>query len=233
VCVGTSLIASWCVFPDTSQAAVASAERAYLARICDQAAATAAHDSGVPLDVLRAITRTETGRARDGRLEPWPWTVNMEGKGVWFDDLDAARAYVFRHFKRGARSFDVGCFQINYRWHQQHFQSIDDMFDPEQNAAYAARFLAELYAEFGDWSRAAAAYHSRTPKFADRYRNRFDRIRAALDPLHDPPAPTRPRARFTDPQPLFSTGQARLGSLVPVAPAAGAAGSLAFFAKGQ
>ena len=54
------------------------------------------------------------------------------------------------------------------------------MFDPDANAAYAARFLSELYAEFGDWSRAAGAYHSRTPKFANRYRGRFDRIRARL-----------------------------------------------------
>jgi soluble lytic murein transglycosylase-like protein len=69
---------------------------------------------------------------------------------------------------RGARSYDVGCFQINYRWHGQHFASLDQMFDPDANAAYAARFLSELYAEFGDWSRAAGAYHSRTPVLSPR-----------------------------------------------------------------
>lgn len=151
-----------------------------LPQICDRAAARAAERSGVPLSVLRAISLTETGRTRNGSFRPWPWTVNMEGKGVWFDTLEEARAYVARHHARGARSYDVGCFQINYRWHGQHFASPEAMFDPDANAAYAARFLGELYAEFGDWSRAAGAYHSRTPKYANRYRGRFERIHARL-----------------------------------------------------
>ncbi|MDH3263634.1 MAG: transglycosylase SLT domain-containing protein, partial [Paracoccaceae bacterium] len=141
----------------------------------------AARESGVPLSVLRAISLTETGRQRDGAFKPWPWTVNMEGAGIWFDSEDEARAYVFRHHQRGARSYDVGCFQLNYRWHGQHFASIEEMFDPLANARYAARFLSDLHAETGDWSRAAGAYHSRTREYADRYRTRFDRIRARLD----------------------------------------------------
>jgi hypothetical protein len=104
----------------------------------------------------------------------------MEGKGKWFDTEDAARAYVFQHFKRGARSFDVGCFQINYKWHGAAFQSIDQMFDPIENARYAATFLKELYNESGDWSVAAGAYHSRTPEYAQRYKTRFDRIRQKI-----------------------------------------------------
>ena len=104
----------------------------------------------------------------------------MEGKGHWFDTEDAARAYVFQNFKRGARSFDVGCFQINYKWHGAAFQSIDQMFDPLENARYAATFLKELYDESGDWSAAAGAYHSRTPEYAQRYKARFDRIRQKM-----------------------------------------------------
>jgi hypothetical protein len=167
--------------------AVASTDR--LAQLCDHAAQSASRETGVPLAVLRAITRTETGRGRGGKLDPWPWTVNMEGKGVWFDTEDAARAYVFRHFKRGARSFDVGCFQINYKWHGAAFASVEEMFDPAKNARYAAEFLKTLFAEFGDWTEAAGAYHSRTPEFADRYKARFERLRAALDPV--PPGPVR------------------------------------------
>lgn len=151
-----------------------------LPMICERAALRASQQSGVPLSVLRAIALTETGRTKNGSFRPWPWTVNMEGKGVWFDTVEEARAYVARHHGRGARSYDVGCFQINYRWHGQHFASPEAMFDPDANAAYAARFLGELYAEFGDWSRAAGAYHSRTPQYANRYRARFDRIRARL-----------------------------------------------------
>jgi len=195
--------------------------------VCDHVAQIASQKTGVPFSVLQAITRTETGRKKNGRFSPWPWTVNMEGKGVWFDTLDDARAYVFRNFKRGARSFDVGCFQINYKWHHKGFSSIDEMFEPEANAIYAAEFLKELYAEHGNWTDAAGAYHSRTPKHANRYKAIFARHRSKA-----PDAPVLAVAGFSAGntpakrlrvnnfpllQPGISTAAGtRLGSLVPI-----------------
>ncbi|MEZ5684477.1 MAG: transglycosylase SLT domain-containing protein [Paracoccaceae bacterium] len=102
----------------------------------------------------------------------------MEGKGFWFDSLDEARSFVFKEYKRGARSFDVGCFQINYKWHGHAFTSIEAMFDPLENGLYAAKFLKELYLETGSWKAAAGAYHSRTKKYADRYSARFEKFRS-------------------------------------------------------
>lgn len=197
------------------------------ALLCDRAARTAATESGVPPAVMRAIARTETGRQRDGRLQPWPWTVNMEGTGRWFASRRAARAFAMRHFDRGARSFDIGCFQINYKWHGRAFASIDAMFDPLENARYAAAFLKRLHAETGSWPDAAGAYHSRTPALARRYRTRFERIRRRL--AGRPPAAVPPPGAGR--QPLFSPQGARplvgsagrpalLGSLVPQTAAA-------------
>jgi hypothetical protein len=162
------------------QAAGATAVQADPAQICERVAAFAARESGVPYAVLLAVSLTETGRRAQGAFRPWPWTVNMEGEGHWFQSDDAARAYVFREFKRGARSFDVGCFQINYKWHGAAFASLDQMFDPVVNARYAARLLGDLYRETGSWGAAAGAYHSRTPEHAGRYQARFERILAGL-----------------------------------------------------
>ena len=200
-------------------------------QVCDQVAQRAAQKTGVPLSVLQAITRTETGRKKDGIFGPWPWTVNMEGKGVWFDTLDEARAYVFRHFKRGARSFDVGCFQINYKWHHQAFSSIDEMFDPMANATYAAEFLKDLYAEHGSWTDAAGAYHSRTPKYANRYKAIFEKHRnKAPGPTQLVVAPVfvpEQTAVRVNTFPLLQQGGGkRLGSLVPISDQAAAAGFL-------
>ena len=194
------------------------------ALLCDRAAERAARAHDVPLAVLRAITRTETGRVHAGRMEPWPWTVNMEGKGRWFEDADAARAYVYQAFRRGARSFDVGCFQINYKWHGALFRSIAHMFDPEANASYAARFLKTLHDETGDWSVAAGHFHSRTPELAGRYRARFERIRRALPDAGGTPdgqalrsarLPVAPRENS---YPLLGAAQGKggLASLVPL-----------------
>ena len=212
-----------------------AATAADLPVICEQAAEQAARQMGVPVSVLKAISLTETGRTRDGEMRPWPWTVNMEGAGHWFETEDAARSFVYGHFKRGARSFDVGCFQINYKWHGENFASIDQMFDPLANALYAARFLRSLHAETGNWSAAAGAYHSRTPEFADKYAARFDRFRAGLrheDPGGVPEIPDIVLAaagpfRLPGPRvnrfPLLQAGSgAGLGSLVPVGNGAGA-----------
>lgn len=206
--------------------------------ICDLVAGEASRRTGVPLSVLRAISLSETGRKRDGAFRPWPWTVNLEGEGHWFDSADEARAYVDREFARGARSFDVGCFQINYKWHGQAFRSLDELFDPLANALYAARFLQALHAEHGDWGRAAGAYHSRTPEFANRYQARFERLHDALaNPEADaiPVIPdivaaangdvSRPLAAVMriNRYPLLQTGAATgLGSLVPLGNGGGA-----------
>lgn len=174
-----------CIFTCLSEQVSAATERATTAAICDAAALRAAHATGVPIDVLRAISLTETGRNGESGFLPWPWTVNMEGVGKWFDDLQTAKKYVDQNFERGARSFDIGCFQINYRWHGQAFSSIEEMFEPDANARYAAEFLQRLHSELGDWTKAAGAYHSRTPKYANKYKARFTRIRARLSDLPD------------------------------------------------
>lgn len=201
-------------------------------QICDQVARIAAQKTGVPLSVLQAITRTETGRKTDGSFGPWPWTVNMEGKGVWFDTLDQARSYVFRHFKQGARSFDVGCFQINYKWHHQAFSSIDEMFDPMANATYAAEFLKSLFDKYGNWTDAAGAYHSRTPKYANRYKAIFERHRKTISDPQQPVLAKMPKTVTTATRvnsfPLLQqAGNTQLGSLVPISDRAVGAGFLA------
>ncbi len=160
-------------------------------RICDAAAEQLAQEIGVPLSVLRALMQTETGRGPGDALWPWPWTVNMQGKGVWLDTEDHARMYVFSHLKRGARSFDVGCFQINYRWHGQALHSIEEMFDPLIDTRYAAKFLGDLCGELGDWTQAADAYHARARKSTDRYMTRYAKIKRAL-PHSTPPDENAP-----------------------------------------
>lgn len=184
--------------------------------LCYSAAQTASEKTGVPVSVLIAITLTETGRRTDTGFKPWPWAVNQAGKGHWFSTANQAIEFAESQLDLGLRNFDVGCFQLNHRWHSKGFRSTADMFDPTSNAVYAAGFLAELFTEKGDWSLAAAAYHSRTPEHADRYQAKFDEIYADLGdaPLqaHENAVETRVN-RF----PLLQAGaKARAGSLVPL-----------------
>ena len=195
--------------------------------LCDSAALIAAQEFGIPVEVLLALTRTETGRAGKHDLSPWPWTVNMEGAGYWFANRNEALNFALDRHQNGAISFDIGCFQINYKWHGEHFASLEDMFVPRLNANYAAQFLTQLFLEFGNWSDAAGAFHSRTPSKADAYTARFDRIRLTIsaEPTLTIPANLPPLGIFdrrgdlrmatTSIIPLVSGGAPKLGSLFP------------------
>jgi Transglycosylase SLT domain len=149
--------------------------------LCLDAAAKAAARTGVPRNVLVAIALVETGQSRNGQQQPWPWTINEGGDGQWFASKAEAVEKAQGAIDLGATNVDLGCFQLNYRWHAEHFASLDDMLDPLQNALYAAGFLARLHAGTGNWPDAAAAYHSRTPEYAERYRAKFDIALAGLD----------------------------------------------------
>ncbi len=167
------------------------------ASLCEVASQYASAQTGVPLAVLLSISLTETGRTLKGgagQMRPWPWAANQGGDSHWFNTRAEAETYVSGQIANGVSNVDVGCFQLNHRWHSEGFRDLSGMFDPETNALYAARLLDRLYREFGDWSVAAGAYHSRTPEFAQKYRRRFDRILAAQSdqlPVMETEAPAR------------------------------------------
>jgi hypothetical protein len=168
------------VAPPSGPVRAASTDEAAL---CERAIITGAQTGGIPQQVLHAISLTETGRKDGGRLRPWPWAINREGQGHWFPNREQALAFAQKSLAEGRTSFDVGCFQINYKYHGHNFRSLESMFEPETGANYAARFLGDPYAEKRDWSAAAGAYHSRTPHYANIYRARFDRILAGIGVL--------------------------------------------------
>lgn len=188
-------------------------------QLCLDAARKAAVAHDVPMDVLIALAMTETATRRDGVLQPWPWTVNDAGTGHWFDTRDAALGYAYRRVKDGARNFDVGCFQLNFRWHSPAFASLEQMFDPEANADYAARFIRSHYVEAGDWSVAAGRYHSLTEKHASRYRQVFDshRRNMANSDIEYAAAPASRRAGGGLGALAFPGGHRAAGSLVSLA----------------
>lgn len=142
--------------------------------LCRSAVAAAERAYGIPAHLLAAIARVESGR-RDpntGAMHPWPWTANAEGQGSFYETKAEAVAAVRAMQGRGIRSIDVGCGQVNLVHHPTAFASLEQAFDPQANAAYAARFLKELFVQTGDWNKAAAMYHSATPEIGAEYQRK-------------------------------------------------------------
>ncbi len=139
--------------------------------LCRSAILAAEHAVHLPDRLLDAIAVVESGR-RDpvsGTVYPWPWTINVEGVGHFYESKAEVIAAVRDFQAHGARSIDVGCMQINLLQHPTAFASLDQAFDPVINADYGARFLLQLFNETNAWPGAAAAYHSRTPDIGADY----------------------------------------------------------------
>ena len=136
----------------TSSVPGAAAEK----NACEREMARAAQKHGVPLGVLYAVGLTETGRGDSLR----PYALNVEGRAIY----DVDREGSLRHFHAarlaGARLIDVGCMQVNHHFHGKNFASVEEMLDPAKNVDYAARFLVELKAREGSWTKAVARYHA-------------------------------------------------------------------------
>ena len=142
--------------------------------LCRAAVAAAERANGIPAHLLAAISRVESGR-RDpitGDWHPWPWTVNAEGQGYFYDTKAQAVAAVRDMQSHGIQSIDVGCGQVNLMHHPDAFASLDLAFDPQVNAAYAGKFLKELFDQTGDWTKAVAEYHSATPAIGADYQRK-------------------------------------------------------------
>jgi hypothetical protein len=121
---------------------------------CTAAGHSAEQEAALPVNLLISIGMVESGHPDPltGRFAPWPWTVNADGNGQYFPTKEAAEAFVRFAEASGARDIDVGCFQISLQSHPDAFVSLDEAFDPDKNAAYAARFLTQLKGQTGSWT---------------------------------------------------------------------------------
>lgn len=127
----------------------------------------------IPQGLLMAIAFTESGRdVGTGERVPWPWTINVGGDGRYFDTKEQAVAAVRRLLDEGQRSIDVGCMQINLRYHPNAFRDIETAFDPGANVAYGAQYLRSLYRLQGSWPKAVERYHSSDDGRREEYRER-------------------------------------------------------------
>jgi soluble lytic murein transglycosylase-like protein len=123
---------------------------------CEREMTRASGKYDVPLGVLYAVGLTESGRKESLQ----PFAMNIEGKPYFA----ASSAEAVRKFDEaragGAKLIDIGCMQINWYFHGEHFRSVAAMFDPKLNVDYAARFLTTLRRKEGSWTLAVARYHA-------------------------------------------------------------------------
>lgn len=144
----------------------------------------AASSAGIPSEVLYAVALTESGMRIEGKIKPWPWTLNVAGKGRYFKSREDACIALSSALKtQSAKRVDVGLGQINVGYHGEKVSHHCDLLDPYLNLSLAAGILKSHHRNGNDWLIAIGRYHrpaGGTP--AQRYRNtaskHLDRITA-------------------------------------------------------
>lgn len=178
--------------------------------LCRQAITAAERAHGIPSHLLAAIARVESGR-RDqasGTFSPWPWTINFDGQGSFYDNKPAAVAAAMSMRAQAVKSLDVGCMQISLTFHPDAFADMATAFDPASNADYGARFLMQLYEKTSSWPKAVEMYHSATPDIGQEYGRRVYAAWPEEQKLAD----------VTQPYPVVSPWSAPLGHSLLFAP---------------
>ncbi len=137
---------------------------------CEKLARKAEEKYQLPKNILLSIARVESGYGKvEGITRSWPWTLNAGGNSGYFETKKDALKDLKTKLKRGVRNVDLGCMQINYKWHNKFFKSVNQMMDPSINVDYGARFLKRLYQRHGSWDKAIKYYHSKNSKYNKPY----------------------------------------------------------------
>jgi hypothetical protein len=153
---------------------------------CETLAIAAGRAEGLPEGLLPAIARVESGRGTDdGGRRAWAWTLNEGGDGSFYADKASAMEHLNAVVDAGTTNVDVGCMQLNYKWHHKAFPSLEVMMDPVANTAYAARFVKELSKQVGGFEEATKVYHSFDPEKGANYLEKVAAAQAELGPLPD------------------------------------------------
>lgn len=134
-----------------------------------------AAERDIPHTVLYAVALTESGKqvAPGSLYRPWPWTLNVAGRGYFFDSRKEAWQALMAHLKDGKRSIDIGLMQVNWHYHHERLGSPWQALDPYNNLRVGAAILQDCYTSERDWWASVGCYHAPTnPHRANQYRRR-------------------------------------------------------------
>jgi hypothetical protein len=121
-------------------------------------------EKGIPQGLLKAIAMVES------RISPW--AVNALGRAHFFKSKEAAAKFIRGLVARGVGNIGIGCMQLHYASHHRHFKSVEDMLEPKNNIAHAAKLLRHLKSRYGSIERAVKLYHSASPYYHNIYKTK-------------------------------------------------------------
>lgn len=120
----------------------------------------AAQRAGIPSTVLYAVALQESGTRFNGRVVPWPWTLNVAGASRRFATHVEACAGLHQALREVTPTrIDAGLGQINLGYQRHRYKHPCELLDPYRNLELAAEILREQHAPDQDWLVTIGRYH--------------------------------------------------------------------------
>lgn len=163
----------------------------------------------VPPESLYFLALTESSARLPRGERPWPWTINVAGKGYRYATrLGAWQALQVFMRHTPLRHIDVGVAQVNLGWNGGYFTSTWQAFDPYVNLNAAADILRHCWdARPGSWLAAAGCYHH--PAGGKPAATYTATVTRKLGQLQSSPVPAFPLASLPAPDPTLVWSEPR------------------------
>ncbi len=152
-----------------------------------------AEEYGVPAEALYSVSLAESSRRLPQGERPWPWTLNVAGKGYRYATREEAYQGLLGFMRRyPLKRIDVGIAQVNLGWNGGYFRNYREALEPYTNLRAAAQILRHCYdLNPGSWLQAVGCYHHPAGgKPARTYRAIVQRKLAMITPAEPHPRST-------------------------------------------
>lgn len=136
----------------------------------------AAKKYGIPKRFLWGLAYVESNY----KGVPWAWALNVSGRSHYFSSQKEAIRFLRGLSQNKLTYTDIGCMQINYKFHRNAFKSVTEMLEPQKNVFYGAQFLRKLYKKSKVWEKAIGDYHSKRRSTKKEKKKRGDYVKKVL-----------------------------------------------------
>jgi len=144
-----------------------------------------ARSHGIPPKIFFAIALTESRKKIYGeKVMPWPWTLNVEGKGYRYKNRKQAWVALNKYISQN-KIVDIGLMQVNWRYHDEALKTPWLALDPYHNMRVSAKILSRCYKNKRHWWLCVGRYHSpggkksqraRAESYRQRVKEQYERI---------------------------------------------------------
>ena len=98
---------------------------------------------------------------KSGQFIAWPWTINVRGKGKFFDTKKCHK--LCKKIYKNGKKYRYWMHASDHMYHPKAFSDLERAFDPETNVEWSANLIKNLYQKYGSYKEAVGYYHSYRP----------------------------------------------------------------------